>query len=288
MVILSIAIVSVVLLALLAWLCLHPMTVSFTFDDGAKAHLTIAAPLLEKYGWRGAFNICTDFCEMNPASLTAEKLRILGMTEHPDLRLDWDDARELLRRGHEVYPHSCSHENLEARWNDGDHAVVRHEIHDSIAAYREHLGVLPRFFCCPHLGWTPEVRSLIRVEGVEMFNNWRPGFGGEEAAEMVTKDLCRYYYQGRRHVDLMFHGIVAREGGHRPFADEKVFEDILKAVASLAHDGRIKVVPYHVAHFGPSRFVRCLDWGTWLLNKAKRVIFKLIFRDKVPNTKWLA
>lgn len=121
-----------------------------------------------------------------------------------------------------------------------------------------------------------------------MFNNWRPGFGGKEAAEVVTKDLCRYYYQGRRHVDLMFHGIVAREGGHRPFADEKVFEDILKAVASLSHDRRIKVVPYHVAHFGPSRFVRCLDWGTWLLNKAKRVIFKLIFRDKVPNTKWLA
>lgn len=257
------------------------MTVSFTFDDGLKAHLTIAAPLLEKYGWRGAFNVCTDFLEENPPSLTADKLRILGLTEHPECRMNWDDARELLKRGHEVYPHSCSHENLEKRWKTGDYDLVKHEIHDSIAAYRDHIGVLPRFFCCPHLGETPEVRDLIRAEGVEMFNNWRPGFGGDAAVDAVAKSLCKLYYEGRRHIDLMFHGIVESEGGHRPFVDESVFEEILKTVMDLEMRGKVYVVPYCHSHHGPSIFEMLLDISEWFLNKFRRVVYKLIFRDKI-------
>ena len=263
------------------------MTVSFTFDDGLKAHLTIAAPLLEKYGWRGAFNVCTDFLEENPRSLTADKLRILGLTEHPECRMNWDDARELLKRGHEVYPHSCSHENLEKCWKAGDYDLVKHEIQDSIAAYRDHIGVLPRFFCCPHLGETPEVRDLIRAEGVEMFNNWRPGFGGDAAADAVTKSLCKLYYEGRRHIDLMFHGIVVREGGYKPFADESVFEEILKTVMNLEKRGKIRVVPYRSAHFGPSSCDLMLDGCEWFFKKCRRVIFRLVCQDSVPPEKWL-
>ena len=264
---------------LILWLCLRPMTVSFTFDDGVKAHLTIAAPLLEKYGWRGAFNICTDFCEPNPASLTVEKLRILGLTEHPDLRLNWDDVRELVKRGHEVYPHSCSHENLEECWNLGCHNLVRHEIHDSILTYREHIGALPRFFCCPHLGWTPEVRSLIRAEGVEMFNNWRPGFGGDEAAVAVAQMLRQAYQQGRWHIDLMFHGIVAREGGYKPFSNEGEFEEILKVVFNMVSGGRIRVVSYRTAHFGPSPFAAIFDLVDCVGKKIRRIAFCL--RERV-------
>lgn len=260
------------------------MTVSFTFDDGLKAHLTIVAPLLEKYGWRGAFNVCTDFLEENPPSLTTNKLRILGLTEHPECRMNWDDVRELLARGHEVYPHSCSHENLEMRWNAGDHDLVKHEIHDSIVAYREHIGFLPRFFCCPHLGWTPEVRDLIRAEGVEMFNNWRPGFGGDVAVDAVAKSLCKLYYEGRLHIDLMFHGIVSREGGHNPFADEREFEAILKTVVRLEDRAKIKVVPYYVAHHGQSHVNALLDCREWLRNKVRRVMFRLCFMDK--NARW--
>lgn len=258
------------------------MTVSFTFDDGLKAHLTIAAPLLEKYGWRGAFNVCTDFLEENPPSLTADKLRILGLTEHPECRMDWDDARELLKRGHEVYPHSCSHENLEKRWKAGDYDLVKHEIHDSIAAYRDHVGVLPRFFCCPHLGWTHEMRDLIRSEGVEMFNNGRPNFGGVESADAVSKKLCESFYEGRRHVDLMFHGIVAREGGFTPFANELTFENVLKTVMNLEKRGKIRVVPYRSAHFGPSTYGMVFDGCEWFLKKIRRVIFRAIYRDSVP------
>ena len=276
----------------LVWLCLRPMTVSFTFDDGLMAHLTIAAPLLEKYGWRGAFNVCTDFLEENPPSLTTNKLRILGLTEHPECRMNWDDVRELLARGHEVYPHSCSHENLEMRWNAGDHDLVKHEIHDSIVTYCDHIGSLPRYFCCPHLGWTPEVRNLIRAEGVEMFNNGRPGFRGKEvlaekeASESIVRLLCRLCYEGRRHVDLMFHGIVAREGGYEPYADETVFEAVLRVVSQLEKVGKVRVVPYHEAHHGSSLLADLLDLRDWFLNKLRRVCFRLLVRDRESSSKW--
>lgn len=37
----------------------RPMTCCLTFDDGLKVHAEIAAPLLEKFGWRGTFNVPT-------------------------------------------------------------------------------------------------------------------------------------------------------------------------------------------------------------------------------------
>lgn len=261
------------------------MTVSLTFDDGLKAHATIVAPLLKKYGWVGAFNVCTDFLEPNPPSLTEEKRRILGIVEHPGARMNWDDVRSLLADGHEVYPHGCTHENLEARWNAGEFDLVKHEIHDSIAAYREHIGTTPRFFCCPHLGWTPEVRNLIRAEGVEMFNNWRSG--ADVGRGDLIKLLCRLYYEGRRHIDLMYHGIVAREGGHKPFADESAFEDNLKTIADLERHGLIRVIPYRMAHHGPSRINAVLDRWEWFLKKIRRVAFRLLFRDKVSEARWI-
>lgn len=274
---------ALLLITFVLYLCLRPMTVSWTFDDGLKAHATIVGRMLKKYGWTGAFNVCTDFLDSNPSSLTTEKRKILGLVEHPEARMDWDDARRLLADGHEVYPHGCTHENLEERWKAGEYGLVKHEIRDSIASYREHIGILPRFFCCPHLGWTPEVRELIRAEGVEMFNNWRPGFGGEESAEAVIKELMRLYYEGRRHVDLMFHGIVSREGGYKPFADEDVFERILVAVSDFEKSGKIRVVAYRAAHFWPSRFAKFYDSLEWFEKKIRRFVYFYWYRDLVNS-----
>ena len=57
-----------------------PMRVTLTFDDSLKDHLLIAAPLLEERGWRGTFNLVTDW---------------IGKDER---HLTWDDVRELVRR----------------------------------------------------------------------------------------------------------------------------------------------------------------------------------------------
>ena len=266
------------------WLCLRPMTVCLTFDDGVRSHLTLAGPMLEKYGWRGEFNVCTDFCESSPASLTEEKLEVLKMSKAASLRLGWDDVRELLRRGHEVYPHSCSHEMLGRLWKLGQTETVRHEVVDAAKAYAAHLGVWPRFFCCPHLDWTPEIRDLIHANKMEMINNGRPDIGRSNIK--VVPLLCGLYHEGRRHVDLMFHGIVASEGGYNAFEKLEDFEAILKALKRLETKRKIRVISYSQGHHGFSVGSLWLDRLEWVLNKTRRVALRLWFGDHAPSNSW--
>ena len=81
--------------------------VTFTFDDGGKSFLTIAAPILEKYGHRGIFFIATDYIG-TPGFLSVKQIK------------------ELDARGHIIGSHSCSHpdnmsilseDDIETEWN---------------------------------------------------------------------------------------------------------------------------------------------------------------------------
>lgn len=65
-------------------------TVKFTFDDGGLSFLTEAAPILEKYGFRGIFFIST-------AYIGSDKF------------LNVEDIKELVRRGHIIGSHSHTH-----------------------------------------------------------------------------------------------------------------------------------------------------------------------------------
>lgn len=69
---------------------LSPTRTQFTFDDGGLSFLTIAAPILEKYGHRGVFFVATDYIS-TPGFLSVEQVK------------------ELDKRGHIVGSHSCSH-----------------------------------------------------------------------------------------------------------------------------------------------------------------------------------
>lgn len=62
----------------------------FTFDDGGRSFLTIIAPLLESYGYKGYFFI------------TTKLINTLGF-------LTMDDIIELDQRGHTIGTHSHSH-----------------------------------------------------------------------------------------------------------------------------------------------------------------------------------
>ena len=66
----------------------------FTFDDGGISFLTVAAPILEKYGFRGVFFISTSYIG-TPGFMTIEQIK------------------ELVQRGHIVGSHTHTHpENL--------------------------------------------------------------------------------------------------------------------------------------------------------------------------------
>lgn len=67
--------------------------VEFTFDDGGVSFLTLAAPILEKYGLRGTFFISTHYID-TPLFLTSNQLQ------------------ELVERGHRIGSHSHTHSML--------------------------------------------------------------------------------------------------------------------------------------------------------------------------------
>lgn len=67
--------------------------VVFTFDDGGVSFITKAAPILEKYGFKGVFFVCTKYIG-TPGFLSAEQLK------------------ELTERGHIVGSHSHTHPEI--------------------------------------------------------------------------------------------------------------------------------------------------------------------------------
>lgn len=72
----------------------HPhIEVEFTFDDGGVSFLTLAAPILERYGLRGTFFISTAYLN-TPQFLTTRQLD------------------KLAKRGHRIGSHSHTHPML--------------------------------------------------------------------------------------------------------------------------------------------------------------------------------
>ena len=110
----------------------EPIKLALTFDDGYDHHLTLVAPLLEKYGYSGAFNIVAE----NIGNLAG--------------RLSWDGVRELKRRGHAVYNHSCTHANLERLIEAGRTNEAKREIEAASESIARELGEAPKVFCFPY------------------------------------------------------------------------------------------------------------------------------------------
>ena len=75
--------------------------VVFTFDDGGVSFLTKAAPILEKYGFKGVFFISTKYIG-TPGFLTEEQLK------------------ELSERGHIIGSHSHTHPEIFTKLSNED------------------------------------------------------------------------------------------------------------------------------------------------------------------------
>ena len=80
-----------------------------TFDDGYRSNHDVAAPLLEKHGFRACFflpeaEIATDRAAADAAFAAA--------TDEPEPRMTWAEARSLAGRGHRVGCHTRTHVRL--------------------------------------------------------------------------------------------------------------------------------------------------------------------------------
>ena len=67
------------------WAGFRKGAASFTFDDGAPSHVSDGAPLFDKYGYKGTFNLVVNW---NP---------------------DWSGFGNMAKNGHEIASHSNSH-----------------------------------------------------------------------------------------------------------------------------------------------------------------------------------
>lgn len=119
---------------------------SITFDDGTLDHYLIGAPELELRDIRGTFYVIT--------RLAGDEIWYDGET--PRRLMNWDQIRELSRRGHEIASHTAHHFDLIR-----ESERVEEELSLSLADLRRELPGIESY----SLGWpywrsTPESRRI--------------------------------------------------------------------------------------------------------------------------------
>ena len=191
-----------------------------------KDHLLIAAPLLEERGWRGTFNLVTDWVGKDERHLT------------------WDDVRELVRRGHEVATHTKTHTDLVKLLAKQGEAAVRRELAESRDAIADATGFTPRYMCSPFMQQNDDTARLCREECLRQMMACRMNFG--KGAEGLTRQRIESCIaNGMLRLDVLHHGISAEDrGGWHPFRDRAAFKQHLDDIAALEREGKIVVTDY--------------------------------------------
>ena len=197
--------------------------VTFTFDDGTLDHYTHAAPILEKYGYRGIFCITTGYMDGTSA------------WDYPCMSRKM--IKELSDRGHEVASHTVTHANMRMLWFQKGKAAVREELKQSYDTLSDVLDAPPKWFCYPYNRGCPMVSQVAREIGMSPFNPIsRPNLGGykwpTDAKEQMTELKKVVFRHGPPSVDLMFHGIVPN-GGWNSFDNNHDFEKIVYHINEL-------------------------------------------------------
>jgi peptidoglycan/xylan/chitin deacetylase (PgdA/CDA1 family) len=138
--------------------------VALTFDDGYVDTLTVAAPILARYGFRATCYIVTN-------ALGAHNRWDDDRIREKKSLMTREQVGQWLNAGMEIASHSCSHPALE-RIDDTEAA---REISDSRADLRRLFGVTPDHFAYPFGGFTPRTVSLVRRAGYRSAVTTQPG-----------------------------------------------------------------------------------------------------------------
>ncbi|NKB69376.1 MAG: polysaccharide deacetylase family protein [Candidatus Latescibacteria bacterium] len=186
--------------------------VVLTFDDGPKSQATVAAPLLQRYGFNATFYI-------------TEGLNFLSDKER---YMTWEEVRQLDSDGFEIGNHTRHHKNV-----NGQTAA---ELMDDIAHIdqrcREWDIRRPQTFCYPGYSNGPEAVAVLQQRG---FLFARRGVAPEY--EYDGEGGRGPAYDPDKHHPLL----VPTTGAAGP---RWGFEDLVWAV-DQARDGRICVLTFH-------------------------------------------
>ncbi len=145
--------------------------VVITIDDGYKSAKTVAAPLLQKYGFPATFFIYTDF---------------IGGGKHA---LTWSELKELKSTGFDVEAHSKTHNNLAvppANESPTERAArLDTEIVATKQLIEQRIGAEVRYYAYPYGGFDPEVVAKVRAAGYQV------GFGAQKGSNPFFIDRYR-------------------------------------------------------------------------------------------------
>jgi peptidoglycan/xylan/chitin deacetylase (PgdA/CDA1 family) len=180
--------------------------VLITFDDGLRSNFEVAAPLLEKYGFRGCFFVCPGLVECPPREqreyALAHKLPG-GLVETPGrdgrVAMSWEDLASLHSRHHMIGCHTMTHQRLHEGLSDSE---LAYEIADSRALMMERLGVEIESFC-----WVGGEESAYSLRAAQMVaaSGYRYGFmtcGGWTTAATNPRQIHRTNIEDRYTVPL--------------------------------------------------------------------------------------
>jgi peptidoglycan/xylan/chitin deacetylase (PgdA/CDA1 family) len=136
-----------------------------TFDDGYRSLREVALVWLERFGYPAVLFMPTDF---------VGRTNVFDLESEPEERLcDWDDLRELVRRGVAVQSHGASHRAF-SELAPAERAL---ELEGSKAVLEAELAQAVELFAYPYgddAGTPPDVReALVRAGYLAAF-----GYGG--------------------------------------------------------------------------------------------------------------
>ncbi|WP_428332336.1 polysaccharide deacetylase family protein [Novosphingobium sp.] len=139
--------------------------------EGYRDNLDVVLPILEEFGFTAWFFIPSGFLNVPPLEqrkyAACHTLHLPLIDEYPGERiaLTWDEARDIVRRGHTFACHTRTH-NLVTP--DTPHAVLEDEIAASKAEMERELGVAVEIFCWLEgaaLGINAQADAMLRQSG---------------------------------------------------------------------------------------------------------------------------
>lgn len=169
--------------------CSRP-TLFLTLDDGLANHAEVVAPALESHGVRAIFCLPVDFLDA-PQDEQLSWFREHIYPQPTELHLDedvaamtWEQARELVARGHRIASHGCAHVPL---GDDVSHQVLEREVAESRRLLESRIGTLVDGFCWP-------VRAPAQIESLMLVGaTYGYALAGSSRSLSPPHDLHRIY-----------------------------------------------------------------------------------------------
>ncbi len=193
----------------------HGAAISFTYDDGYPDHVSLAAPMLDKYGFKGTFFLIVGSVLENDAAV--------GAAGEP--ATSWDDWRAIAAQGHEIGNHTWSHANLTQK----DAATIEYEVNHAYDIIAEQIGSGPVSFCYPFNLSSGPSQAIVNQRHL-VSRSFQKTYGGSSFTTAQANDYVDEALEDGAWMVAMIHAI---EDGWKPFSSADVLDEHFAYVNSL-------------------------------------------------------